>query len=116
MQNTINAVTANFMQTEIGRELLNDFLRMRTDKGWKFMQLFIVELGNHLANEVLGRRFQELEDKKKLVRLEAYSDISILLKFLASPSETFERVATIKEHNRQMGQLRRPKAKQTVKS
>ena len=112
MQNTINSVVEKFMQTELGKECLNDFLRMRTDKGWRFLQMFIVELGNHMANEVLSRRFQTLDDKKKLIRLEAYSDISVLLKFLASPSSTFERMATIREHNKQMGNLRRPKAKE----
>jgi len=117
MQNTINMVAEKYLQTEIGRELLDGFLQLRNDKGWRFMQTFIIELGNHLANEVLSRRFQVLEDHKKLVKLEAYSDISILLKFLASPSSTFERMATIREHNKQMGKLRRPKAQQrTAKS
>jgi hypothetical protein len=111
MQNTINTVAEKFLQSEVGKEVLNDFLRMRKDTGWRFMQTFIVELGNHLANEVLSRRFQTIPDDQKLIRLAAYSDISVLLKFLASPSSTFERMANIREHNKQMGKLR-PKARQ----
>lgn len=109
MQNTINTVADSFLRSELGKELIRDFLAMKKNPGWKFMHLFVAELGNHLANEVLGRRFQQLDDKKKLVKLEAYSDVSILLKFFANPSATFERMATLKEHNKQMGALT-PKA------
>lgn len=115
MQNIINSVADQFLQSEIGKETVDQFFRMRQDPGWKFMQAFIIELGNHIANEVLSRRFQALEDRKKLVTLEAYSDVSVLLKFFANPSSTFERMATIREHNKQMGKLG-PKAQQTAQA
>ena len=98
MQNTINAVAIKFLQSEVGKEVVNDFYRMKQNPGWKFMDLFVAELGNHISNEVLSRRFQKQDSEEKLIQLAAYSRVSTLLKFFLNPVARFEALAKRKRH------------------
>lgn len=82
--------------------MVNDFYRMKTDPGWKFMQMFVAELGNHISNETLSRRFQKLDNEEKLIQLAAYSKISTLLKFFLDPVARFEALAKRLRHEKQL--------------
>jgi hypothetical protein len=103
MQNTINAVASKFLLSEVGKGVVDDFYRMQKDPGWKFMQMFVAELGNHISNETLSRRFQKLDNEEKLIQLAAYSKVSTLLKFFLNPVARFEALAKRKQHSSQMG-------------
>jgi len=115
MQATINAVATKFLQSDIGREVVNDFYRMKKDPGWKFFHYFVAELGNHISNEVLSRRFQGLDNEEKLIQLAAYSRVNVLLKFFYNPVERFEELAKRKRFNNAIGEPK-GKAKQRKQS
>lgn len=103
MQATINAVATKFLQTELGREVVDDFYKMKQDPGWRFFHAFVSELGNHISNEVLSRRFQELPNDEKLIQLAAFSRVNTLLKFFHNPIARFEALAKRKHFNDSIG-------------
>lgn len=104
MQNTINKVAQEWLSTDTGKEVVDEFYRLKREKGWRFMQGFVIELGNSLSNEVLSRKFQKQDDKTKLVKLEAYSMVSDVLKFFADPTVTFGKIQKMKQHNKVYGE------------
>lgn len=109
MQATINAVATKFLQSELGREVVNDFYKMKQDPGWRFFHAFVAELGNHISNEVLSRRFQGLDNEEKLIQLAAFSKVNTLLKFFHNPVARFEALAKRKQFSDAIGE-QTPKA------
>lgn len=100
MQNTINTVAEQWLNSDTGKEVVEEFYRLKQQKGWRFMQGFALELGNHMSNEVLSRKFQKLEDRDKLIKLAAYSMASDLLKFFVDPTTVFKRIQGFKKVNK----------------
>jgi hypothetical protein len=104
VQNTINTVAEQYLNTDLGKQLIEQFSRLRSEPGWKFYQGFIIELGNHLSSEVLSPKFQRLPAEEKLVKLAAYSKISDFLKFFINPVMVFDRIKKLKDHNRRVSE------------
>ena len=67
------------------------------------MQGMVAELGNHISNEVLSRRFQKLPSDEKLIQLAAYAKVSTLLKFFLNPIARVEALAKRKRYSDSIG-------------
>jgi hypothetical protein len=70
---------------------------MAQHPGWKVHQEILAHMGNMLAEDVLGRKFRSLEDHQKLVRMEAYSMVSEVLKFLLTLPANVNKAIKLKE-------------------
>lgn len=111
MNKILTSIAQAFIESEDGREALKHYIDLKQHRGWKTHQAFLLEMGNRLSNEVLTRKFQSMEANNKLVRLEAYSMVSEVIKFLLNPVATLTNINKVKAHNIKMGATvkKRPK-------
>jgi len=99
MNKIIHRVLSGYLASEEGRNALQQIHILREHPGWSKYQTILVELGNYIANAAISKDFQKLDDKAKLIRLEAYSMMSDFIKFAINPVPNIERIAMIKKHN-----------------
>lgn len=102
MRTILTKIAKLYILSEDGRSGLVHFLEMKKHPGWQTHKGFLLHMGNLLANEVIGAKFQQLPEKEKLVRLEAYSMLSEAIKFLLDPMPEMTRVSAIQQRTREV--------------
>jgi hypothetical protein len=99
MNKIIHRVLAGYLASKEGQEALRHIAIMKDHPGWNKYQTILMEMGNYLANAAISKEFQKLDDKDKLIRLEAYSMMSDFIKFAINPLPNIERIIAIQKHN-----------------
>lgn len=82
MKKICKGIVEMYLGTMEGEERLKHYFDMTTHPGWAVHSELLAHMGNMLATTLLSKKFRDVKPEEKLVRLEAYSMVGEVLRFL----------------------------------
>ena len=85
MRKILNELSAHYANFEENLQKITVYGQMKQHPGWNVHQELLMLCRGKLAEEVLSKRFTELESTEKDVRQRAYAMVDDFIKFLLNP-------------------------------
>lgn len=110
MRGILRELSQYYGNTEDGNQKLNRYFGLKQSDGWEIHREFLLMIRAKIAEEMLSRRFMELDKEEKDAKQRAYVYTDEIIRFLLNPLElAIKRADFIRGFNNRMGATQREK-------
>lgn len=107
MKSIIQKLKLKLLSSETDVQNLTKYLDMKQHPGWAVHVALLIEMRNHIMEDMLRERFTKLDAVEKDVRQRAYAQVNDVLEFLINPVADAYRMGMIRKHNQMMERPKR---------
>ena len=100
MRKILNELSSHYADIERNSRAILVYAQMESHPGWSVHKEMLMLLRGHIAEELLSKRFTELDATEKDVQQRAYSMVDDFIKFMLNPLAQAKKKAQFLQNGR----------------
>ena len=102
MESILREISVTYWRGNNDDRKLTNYVAMRQHPGWPVLQEFLLLMRGTIAENMLSKRFTELDCTEKDIRQRTYYNMDEVIRFLLDPVSKARKLAGIAKHNQKM--------------